>query len=288
VKVVIWNQHWHTLGGGEVYAGQLARLLCELDVEVLILGSGADPRRDIQSRLGIDLSRANDISIVREDQIEQHLDDDDFFVNGSFGSELYSPVKKSLYICHFPSTNPRNFISDFFERRASISCWDANFKRFFPIGSNFPVLGDACISINSGVEITINVISGSASIQIDDKQSKLFSAGETIVLKEIRSLNVFSKGNSPSILKIGIDKKQRLLSSYISHYVNPQRNYLKTYSKVWANSRFTQRHIFSILDSQSEIVYPPVSMADEASNEFRRDPFLIVSVGRFMSPSQGN
>ena len=42
-RVVVWNAHWATCGGGEGYALQLVRILRDCGSSVLILGSGSNP-----------------------------------------------------------------------------------------------------------------------------------------------------------------------------------------------------------------------------------------------------
>jgi glycosyltransferase involved in cell wall biosynthesis len=61
------------------------------------------------------------------------------------------------------------------------------------------------------------------------------------------------------------------------------------YKNIWANSAFTASWIRSNWEIDCVILYPPVRIGYETSNEFlSRDPLKILSVGRFMDPKNGH
>ena len=59
--------------------------------------------------------------------------------------------------------------------------------------------------------------------------------------------------------------------------------FLDTYDRVLANSRYTQRWIAELWGRESDVLYPPVTLVEPA----HKDP-VIVSVGRFFRPGTGH
>lgn len=100
MRVIVWNAHWNTLGGGEVFAGYLASYLARRGNEVELVGLGENPIFALQTRLGLDLQAISYRKIPNETYLLAILNRDDLFVNGSFGSTFASPTMKSIYICH--------------------------------------------------------------------------------------------------------------------------------------------------------------------------------------------
>jgi glycosyltransferase involved in cell wall biosynthesis len=288
MRVVIWNAHWHTLGGGEVYAGYLAKFLQDMNYRVVLLGTGSNPTKKIKERLGVDLSGITYREIFSERDVLEELNQDDIFINASFGSQLRSSVRKSVYICHFPTPGLRQKVSLRLDSHAGITLWDAEWTRYFPAKTKFLIKGDNHVFTKKNIRTKIRSLNGVSEIYVDGKLLCKIEPDQVISLPMDSYCQIKTMGIGDSVLRIELDRMPRLIPGLISNRVTASTQYLNTYRQIWANSRFTQSHIQSMLQTESVVVYPPVKILDMSKMNSTRDPYHIVSVGRFMSPSQGH
>lgn len=104
MKVVIYDKWLHSLGGGEVVACNLARILKDLGYEVLFI-SGKEISVDvIYDKLKIDL-RGIKFTTVWNDEItlKKLVKNKDLFINISFLDYSIGFAKKNIYYVNFPT-----------------------------------------------------------------------------------------------------------------------------------------------------------------------------------------
>ena len=171
----IWNAHWATLGGGEVYAATLATVLRDSNENVVLLGLVESPLKDIEARLGINLYHINYYKISGESEISLLLKSEDTFINGSFGSQLKAPARKSIYICHFPTMNLKRRFTSFSHRKLGLRAFGPVGQELFSIDDSVLLYGSGKLVSDFKTRITLIVHSGLVAISNN--------GGEKIVMK---------------------------------------------------------------------------------------------------------
>ena len=279
-RILIWNQHWWTLGGGERYNAMLACLLSEYGNEVVIAGCEEDPREAIRLRLGINISGVNHLAISDSRQIVPILNGYDVFINGSYLSDIVPPPEiQSVSICFFPQVfQPRKR----WIRKSKSKLFGMNHVRKYPQAS-LTWLGEEP-TIAKGVNpLTVEVLSGSISVagthQIE------ITAGQQLKLEGNTWQRISPNLNQRTVYRVsGLDRAsvRSVIEDRFIRSFGPVHNY----DAVWAISDFTNKWVKHRWNLESELLYPPVATVSIV--EEIRDPYRIISVGRFFSPDQGH
>lgn len=104
--VVIYNKELNNLGGGEVIACNIAKILKEEGYKVTLLCEKLVSKRTIWERLGINISSVQIKSIKDFKNNYSRLSSNiDLYINLSQGNYMSGIGKKNVYYVHFP-TNP--------------------------------------------------------------------------------------------------------------------------------------------------------------------------------------
>jgi len=99
--VGVYNLFWDTYGGGEVVAGELARVL-SASHEVTLLGPNRPDADEFRSRLGVDISGFAWREVNDDVEASQVSSDYDMFVNCTYSSRVVNRAAIGLYYVHFP------------------------------------------------------------------------------------------------------------------------------------------------------------------------------------------
>jgi glycosyltransferase involved in cell wall biosynthesis len=286
MRVYIWNAHWNTLGGGEVYAGKIAEILNANGFEVILLGFGKLNRLEMKNRLGINIDSIEYIKLEREIDINMLVGRDDIFVNGSFGSTFHSPTEKSIYIVHFPTRKFPRYLQFFLSRIPTLEVSSANGQSVFLTGFFDLLVGSGSIRIPEDNKVRITCLYGEARALITSGKTLHFSLDTPVELEGEELVQVKQLGDLNSVLRIESDRTPSMIYQSLRNRMSQSSAFIDSYSQIWANSNFTNKYIELFWDRQSSVVYPPVKSFD--GNDSSKNPYQITSVGRFMSPEEGH
>ena len=107
MKAAVYNQYWHTGGGGETFCGGIAQVLAETGYEVTLLAQEAFDTERLGERLSVDLSGCTvevvDAGPIAVSEASARFD---LFVNGSYLSSARNRAPASVYVVHFPGHRP--------------------------------------------------------------------------------------------------------------------------------------------------------------------------------------
>lgn len=110
MKAVIYDKWLHSLGGGEVVACNIAKILRDQGHEVLLI-SGKEVSADvIYNKLNIDLKGIKFTTVWNDETaLKKLVRDKDLFINGSFLDYSIGFAKKNIYYVNFPTKAYNNF-----------------------------------------------------------------------------------------------------------------------------------------------------------------------------------
>ena len=282
----IWNAHWATLGGGEVYAATLATVLRDSNEKVVLLGINKSPLKDIETRLGINLDNISYYKISGESEITLLVKPEDTFINGSFGSQLRAPNRNSIYICHFPTINLDRRITTLLQRSMGVRAYGEQGQELFSIDDSVLLQGSGKIVSDLNTQISLTGHAGFATISKNGHEKISIKSSERIDLEGVGEWVIQSQPTQLSIIEIKTNFSRQYFRKYLASVFCRQSNFASSYKQVWANSSFTSHYISQYWKIESDVVYPPVSNNFEISKE--KNPYQVVSVGRFMSPKNGH
>jgi glycosyltransferase involved in cell wall biosynthesis len=103
MKIGIYNRWWHTMGGGERYAGTAAQVLSERH-EVELLSHRPVDRAALAAKLGLDLSRVG-VRCVPDlpfDRLGEFTQDYDLFICASFMTFIPCRARHGIMFVWFP------------------------------------------------------------------------------------------------------------------------------------------------------------------------------------------
>ena len=101
---VVYDKWLSTLGGGEVVACNIAKILKDLGYQVTFISGKKISSKLIYKKLNIDLSGIKFIEVWNdEDLIKKNTSGKDLFINCSFMDYSYGYAKKNIYYTHFPT-----------------------------------------------------------------------------------------------------------------------------------------------------------------------------------------
>lgn len=111
-SAVVYDKWLRSLGGGEVVACNIAKILVDNGYSVTFIAGKKVDKETIKSKLNIDLSGVNMEEIwTDEAKIKQISKGKDLFINTSFIDYTYGCAKKNIYYTHFPK-EPYNTIRE--------------------------------------------------------------------------------------------------------------------------------------------------------------------------------
>jgi glycosyltransferase involved in cell wall biosynthesis len=106
VKVGVYDRYWLTHGGGEQFAGGIARALLD-DHDVVLLGPDPLDLDRLSSRLGIDLAGAGFLRVEDDRDVSHASAGLDLLVNCTYLSPAVNLAARGLYVVHFPADATR-------------------------------------------------------------------------------------------------------------------------------------------------------------------------------------
>jgi glycosyltransferase involved in cell wall biosynthesis len=286
VTYFIWNAHWATLGGGEVYAATLATVLRDSNENVVLLGLVESPLKDIEARLGINLYNINYYKISGESEISLLLNSEDTFINGSFGSQLRAPTRKSIYICHFPTINLKRRLTSFSHRKVGLRAFGPVGQELFSIDDSVLLYGSGKLVLDYKTRITLICHGGLVVISNDDGEKIVMKKSEIMELEGIGEWNIENYSTQLSVTEVKGNFSRRYFMRYLTNIFYMEKSFASSYKQIWANSDFTSQYVLKYWGIESDVVYPPVSNDFELAKE--KNAYQIVSIGRFMSPKNGH
>jgi glycosyltransferase involved in cell wall biosynthesis len=284
--VYIWNAHWNTFGGGEVYAGKVAEVLSATGYKVTLLGYGNLNRHEIKNRLGVDFENIDYVKLNNESDIIDHVGIDDIFINGSFGSTFRSPTTKSIYIVHFPSKKSKNHLHALLNRFETLEVLSTKGQAILLTGFLDLLIGAGSIKVPKSNKVALTSLYGEISVSLTSGKTFKLSHNMPLEFEGREHIQVKQLGDLNSVLSIESTNYPNMILQSIRNRLSQSSQFIRTYSQIWANSIFTQEYIQLYWDQQSSVVYPPVKSID--SFVVKRNPYQITSVGRFMSPKDGH
>jgi len=100
---VVYDKWLHTLGGGEVVACSMARILKDAGYDVTLVGGKSVPPEIIKEKLHIDLSDI-DFAAVWNDPVglKRLTKGKNLFINASFTDFSFGHARKNILYPHFP------------------------------------------------------------------------------------------------------------------------------------------------------------------------------------------
>jgi glycosyltransferase involved in cell wall biosynthesis len=286
MRVVVWNAHWNTLGGGEVYAGYLAGYLAGLGNEVELVGVGENPISGLQGRLGLNLHGIRYTKIPNENYLLGLLKHDDLFINGSFGSAFASPVKKSVYICHFPLTSKK--------RKALAKCIPNNknlvvssdLSILHPIDDRVLLVGEGLAYYFANKKMSIDVEYGQIAVYRDFKLMANLESQEQYIFGPKGYYSVRSLSKVVPVTTISGASSLSWVRKFFVRRIAYQENFASSYSQIWANSSFTSGFILKYWKKTSKLIFPP--HPERSFHSKQPNSYDILSIGRFMHPQNGH
>lgn len=110
MKAVIYDKWLHSLGGGEVVACNIAKILKDQHYQVLFISGKEVSKETIYEKLKIDL-RGIEFKQVWNDEtaLKKLVKDKDLFINISFLDYSIGFAKKNIYYVNFPTKLHNNF-----------------------------------------------------------------------------------------------------------------------------------------------------------------------------------
>jgi glycosyltransferase involved in cell wall biosynthesis len=286
MRVYLWNAHWKTLGGGEVYAGVLADILKQDGFKVTILGKTKSPFYELKNRLGIDLTGIDYYRVPLESTISSLVRSNDIFINGSFASRYICPSKKSIYICHFPVPKIGSRKIPNLTHFKSMKLMDVDQNQIYLIDGKGILVGDGRITNNTNFPMTIQCMSGTVIIEGALREKTTLQQGEIRVMTTTDDLNVFSTGDTNSVIQVQLSQKMNQFLNVFRHKIQENKYFPSTYSQVWVNSEFTKKYAMKYWNVETRLVYPPVQRRERIS--VPKNPYQILSIGRFMNVGAGH
>lgn len=276
-KAVIWNAHWQEFGGGERYASELAVALSESGHTVTLLGHNSDPRPEILLKFNIDLKKCEFREVADEKHVLHFVEEDDLFINASYGSQLRAPHQRSVLICHFPAKGPFRFFQRMLRDSSGVSIHSESGQPFLKRRGQISARGGVSAIGHGTIKIGQDV-AGTETLEV--ASDKLVEVDYTSKFRSGDDAPSLCSTNESNALYITGDLAGTLVSMVRS--LNPYLGY----GQIWANSEYTAKYFWKYWKISASVVYPPVSgLPPEKAG---REPKKIISVGRFFPPRGGH
>jgi len=286
MRVVVWNAHWNTLGGGEVYAGYLAGYLAHLGNDVELVGLGENPMNGLQKRLGLNLQSIRYIKIPSENYLLALLKHDDLFINGSFGSTFVSPVRKSIYICHFPLKSiKRKLLSKIIRDNKNLVV-SSEHSILHPVDNRVLLVGEGLAYFKANRRMSVDVEFGRIAVYKDFELMANLESNEQYIFGSKGYYSIKSLSKVVPVTTVSGASSLAWVRKFFVRRLTHQENFANSYSQIWANSSFTSGYISKYWKKTSKLVFPPHS--ERSIHSIQPNPYQILSIGRFMNPQNGH
>jgi glycosyltransferase involved in cell wall biosynthesis len=281
--VLIWNAHWETLGGGERYALELGAALDQNGFNVFFAGTGDCPTPKLQEIFNLSFSKQKYLKVVSEAEVYLLARVSDIFINASFGSRLSAPHLNSIYICHFPFIRKLQKVARRYWHAHGVT--QNNVKRLYADPSKSLVIdSESTIRLSRNTQLKSSPPKGSWHLtkETNNAESQLVE-----FTSELEKGLYFLENSSPDKSTVYINglagpTKLNLFRDFIMRTLF----FKDTYKQVWVHSHFVEKWAREYWDRDPFVIYPPVSLINVKNSE--RNPYKIVSVGRFMSKKSGH
>jgi hypothetical protein len=114
---VVYDKWLSALGGGEVVACTVAKVLEESGYSVTFISGKKTSPEKIREKLNIDLSKIEFKEVWNDEgEIKRLTKDKDLFINTSFLDYTKGSAKKNLYYVHFPTKSYKNIFGFIFNK----------------------------------------------------------------------------------------------------------------------------------------------------------------------------
>lgn len=101
---VVYDKWLHTLGGGEMVACYIAKILKDSGYDVTFICGKKISLKRIKEKTGVSLRRIKFAEVWNDEiKIKQIVEGKDLFINVSFMDYSYGYAKKNIYYAHFPT-----------------------------------------------------------------------------------------------------------------------------------------------------------------------------------------
>jgi glycosyltransferase involved in cell wall biosynthesis len=117
VKAFLYNNHWQTFGGGELYLIEVGISLQTMGIETILCGSGLNKFYLDKAAILFKRKLSKFKVLEKEESWRNEIKADDIFINGCYGSTLPAPTENSVLIVHYPYTRMPSFLV----RKANLS-----------------------------------------------------------------------------------------------------------------------------------------------------------------------
>jgi glycosyltransferase involved in cell wall biosynthesis len=312
MRIGIFNEHWHTLGGGEQSALQIAAAL-QSQHEVALICTEPIEKKVLENHCQENLSAINLIfSKPVNHSLELMTSDFDVFINHSHQSTLRNFAKFGIYQVMFPQDLRHSKFDQ--TELTSKRQWTYLVDRIH--GLNLGLQGEDCFvardaawfSLSSGHKSDYLTMKMSAptgtilrSTVFNHSDNSIVSTNDTLFENgkhEIISLSVKSGPCVIGFRAINAQLSQATKVPFKLYSVRDSDNrqygateissnsnsnaehplhFLSSYNLLVSNSEYTQFWTEKFLGYQSTVIYPPVVLSSKQSS-FESQ---ILSVGRF-------
>ena len=286
-RIFIWNAHWHSVGGGEIYALTLAKSLLESGNYVELGSLGAFPHKKLKEVFGLTFPINQIIEIDSENELPSFLSGFDLFINASFGSHFSVTGINSIYICHFPSKLPiRKKLANTINSlgKGKIFAY-SNSRLLYAVNEETQYTFEG-IQLFADKKVTYSMaidgfkLTGAKNDDKPARTTKVFELPE-------HQPKFINKKMAPrqSIIISGLPKLS--LRTFIINSIFSRRTYLDEYFDIWVHSNFVNGYVKKYWYRDAFTISPPVKISNKPGLK-TRNPYGIVSVGRFFDPRNGH
>lgn len=309
-SIGIYDRWLHTLGGGEKHTIDLAQAFSKLVPEVEILTHRPTSIEKLQEKFGIKKINFK-IRYIPESwdyELSPYTKEYDLFVLSSFADMVGSQSKKSILSVFFPMELNLSF-SKYLIRVIIIPLFRLLFQfplyiqndnnKLITVATNkkvrnttihlhFPNLALSVVeqirvtSIGEIVTSKIRVLHKSNTVELSIKSKNPVRQWQIELPNSEFSTGVMVSVTASLWNKVGLFL-MNLSSALKQRCVAGPRKFskkeLESYQTIIANSKYTQKWIKNYWNKESEVIYPPVDIANFSKTEKKKK--WIVSVGRF-------
>lgn len=178
MKVVIYDKWLHSLGGGEVVACNIAKILKDKSYKVLFISGKRVPPEVIFEKFKIDLKGVEFKQVWNDETALKKLaKDKDLFVNISFMDYSLGVAKRNIYYANFP-TKPYNDLKGMVFSRILVPII---YKLIKPVESIMQIEAPVAIDKNPAYELQSNNKYALSNLTLNKTQEAVF----TIYLESI-------------------------------------------------------------------------------------------------------
>ncbi|MDD2822993.1 MAG: glycosyltransferase [Candidatus Daviesbacteria bacterium] len=204
---VVYDKWLRSLGGGEVVACSIAKILVDEGYDVTFIAGKNVDKEVIRKKLNIDLSGVNLVEVWSDEaKIKKLSKGKDLFINTSFIDYTYGCAKRNIYYTHFPKEPYSTFTEMLFTRL------------MFPLLVKFI----NSVEMMNDLEITTIMNNEPAYLLQDTNRVAISYLEEN--KSQVIEFSLFLESFTQSLveaIKIGFDEAKILeMKSYVNHHRN--------------------------------------------------------------------